>query len=131
MKIELGDWVQATEEITEDNFPERGQSWTHAEKGGIGHVVGLSASDPDRAIVFFERSRTVCDCFIGENVKRIGGAEIGKRAVPVGPLDLLDTSGEQFMSRLNAWNIQELQSSEGWLTDRLRAWNAQEWEMIE
>ncbi len=72
---EIGDWVQATEVITESDF--MGQKrWVHARKGGIGHVISVS-EDPNWVDVFFERTGTTSICHTSE-IKRLGNAQTGR-----------------------------------------------------
>lgn len=71
--IESGDWLQATEQIAEDDF--QGEDvWVHAECGGVGHALD---TDGDWINVFWERTGTVCVAHVSQ-LKRLGGALIGR-----------------------------------------------------
>jgi hypothetical protein len=72
--MKLGDWVQAVVKITEADFMGT-KLWTHAESGGIGHVIGVI--DENCVDVFFERTETGTICFVHE-VKRLCSAEEGR-----------------------------------------------------
>ena len=69
MIFEIGDWVQAGDEINEPDF--MGQAvWTHARKNAIGHV--LEVLDDGMVNVFWERSGTVTVCHPSEIVRLCG-----------------------------------------------------------
>lgn len=75
--LQVGDWVQATEAITEDNFNGAGV-WTHSRAGGVGHVVNIEDGWPN---VYFERTGTVTLCH-PEQVRRLCNADASKLASP-------------------------------------------------
>lgn len=75
--MNVGDWVQATEEITEDNFPEDGETHVHAEKGGVGHVLELLE---ECVFVFWERTGT-STLVLPAQLLLLGPAETGRTAL--------------------------------------------------
>lgn len=79
--MKIGDWVQATEEIAEADFPSAGNHWVHAKDGGVGHVLGPSQCAPGELwIIYWERTGSVSECYLGQ-VRRLGGADTGKGAI--------------------------------------------------
>jgi hypothetical protein len=72
---QAGDWIKATETIEEQDFPQPGYDFTHAEPGYVGHVFEARADG--LLDVFFERSggTTVVH---PRQVVRLGGAETGR-----------------------------------------------------
>lgn len=69
--FEVGDWVQALEQI-EEELPD-GYLHTHTRVGGIGHVLSADVEgDRDWLTVFWERSGTTTDVQTSE-IKRLCG----------------------------------------------------------
>jgi fructose-1,6-bisphosphatase/inositol monophosphatase family enzyme len=61
--VKVGDEIQATKEITEENF--NGQAlWRHAHVGAKGHVLALL--DDGEVTAYWETSSTVTDCAADE-----------------------------------------------------------------
>lgn len=73
--FEVGDWVQALEEISE--VLPSGDVMHHGLKGAVGHV--LEAFDDGWVNVYFERTGTVSICH-GDEVLRLGSADTGRIA---------------------------------------------------
>ncbi len=73
--MQVGDWVQAVEEIAEEDFMGEG-TFIHAREGGIGHILDLT-DDPESVNVYFERTGTVSVCHVSE-IKRLGDADVGR-----------------------------------------------------
>lgn len=59
----VGDWVQAIERITEENFAGKALH-VHAETGGVGHVLNVESDG--WVNVWFERSGTITICHESE-----------------------------------------------------------------
>lgn len=67
MKFQVGDWIQALSEITEEDFMDE-LMWVHAHKGAVGHV--LHVVSPEILTTYWEHSGTTTDVHIDE-VKRL------------------------------------------------------------
>lgn len=74
-RYEVGDWVQAREEVTENHF-NGAELWIHAHDGAVGHVLEV-LEDGEAINVFWERSQTVTICHPCEII-RLCGAEAGR-----------------------------------------------------
>jgi hypothetical protein len=79
--MDIGDWVQAAEDVTEPGF-EGDPDFAHARRGGIGHVISLT-DDPEVVDVYWERTGSKSTCHVSELI-RLGGADVGR--VPIEPV---------------------------------------------
>lgn len=75
--FEIGDWVQATGEVTEEI--DSGEEIVHAYAGGVGHVISIT-DNPEWIDVFFERHQTITVCHVSE-LRRLGDASTGRYTV--------------------------------------------------
>ncbi len=60
--------VRATEDITENNFPESGNVHTHALRGDVGEVQGV---DGEWLTVTWTRIGTTIDYIVGSNCEHL------------------------------------------------------------
>lgn len=79
MNFSVGDWVQATAEISEPDFIDPQTTWIHARRNAIGHVLEILEGG-DVVNVYWERSGTITICFPDE-LKRLCGCDAGQPTV--------------------------------------------------
>lgn len=74
--LTVGDWVQATEDISEPGFMGF-ELWVHALRGGVGHVMGVGSAE-EMFTVTWERTGTTTDCHASE-LLRLCGYDFGRQ----------------------------------------------------